>query len=145
MSAESALLAGRAAIEALMVDTCMVSRPGEGIPSWNEDTGQYETPERVPVYVGPCRLQVRADINSNLVETTAGDRESTYLTATLILPITVPPEGFGSSADIRPDDVATYLTAQDDPTMVDREFNVQGLHHKSQATARRFRVREVIA
>lgn len=137
---------GRAEMESLMQDRCRITKPGVGKGPFNETTGQYDPPDPIVVYVGRCRLQVKADINSNVVETTAGDREATYLTGTLQVPIyQVDDDGVGTTGAVRPDNVAEMLTCVHDSTMVGRLFNVQGTHHKSHATHRRFRVREVIA
>lgn len=129
---------GKAAAEAIMSDTCTITKPGVGDPVFDEETGQYAYPARVVVYTGICRLQVKADINSNVVETTAGEREWTYLTAQLQLPV----EG---SEDVRVDHVCTITAAPYDSTLVGREFNIQGTYHKSQPNYRRFRLREVVA
>lgn len=132
--------------EANMDDRCRITKPGQGKGPFNESTGQYDPPDRVVVYEGRCRLQVKADINSNVVETTAGDREATYLTSTLQVPIEqVDDNGVGSTGAVRPDNVAEMLVCPSDSTMVGRLFNIQGIHHKTHATHRRFRVREVIA
>jgi hypothetical protein len=125
-------------MESIFLDTCEITRPGEGDPVFDEETGQYTYPDPVVVYTGPCRLQVKVDINSNVVETTAGEREWTYLTATLQLP-------YVGSEDIRPDNVAKILTSAHDDTLPGRLYNVQGIYHKSDATHRRYRVREVIS
>lgn len=139
------LALGRAEMETLMLDTVRITKPGEGARVFDEETMQYTDPPRVVVYEGKCRLQVKADINSNVVETTAGDREATYLTATLQLPIDADDSTVvGEPGDVRPDHVAEYLTCLTDATMVGRKWNIQGIYHKSQATHRRFRVREVI-
>lgn len=135
----------RLTAEANMPDWCRITRPGDGPPVRNEETGAMTDPERVVVYEGRCRLQVKADINSNVVETTAGDREWTYLTATLQVPIfRVDADGSGETGDVRPDDVAVLIRAPHDPSHEGREFNVQGMTNKTVATHRRFRVREVI-
>jgi hypothetical protein len=130
-----------------MSDRCRITKPGTGKGTWNPATGKYDNPPaRVVVYEGRCRLQVKADINSNVVETTAGEREWTYLTGTLQVPIyQVDADGVGTTGAVRPDHVAEVLAAPSDSTMVGRLFNVQGIHHKSQATHRRFRIKEVIA
>jgi hypothetical protein len=130
-----------------MSDRCRITKSGTGKGTWNPATGKYDNPPaRVVVYEGRCRLQVKADINSNVVETTAGDHEWTYLTATLQVPIDqVDDDGVGHPGDVRPDHVSEMLASPNDPTMIGRLFNVQGIHHKSQASHRRFRIREVIA
>jgi hypothetical protein len=146
------LAEGRAEMESLMLATCRITRPavpGDAeyvAPTFDESTGQYTDPGRVVVYGpgvpagndGRCRIQVKADINSNVVETTAGEREWTYLTMTLQLPIE------GSEA-VRPDNICELLTSPEDTSLEGRMLNIQGMYHKSAATHRRFRVREAIA
>lgn len=138
MSAESAVMAGRAAIEALMIDTCRITGPGAGDPVFNETTGQYDMPARVVLYEGKCRIQVRSDINSNAVEAVIGEHEFTYRTATLQLPV----DGTGG---VRPDSVATLVTCPLDPALEGAEFNIQAeTKGKTHATHRRYRIREVV-
>lgn len=139
MSAESAVREGRRAIEDLMIDTCRITAPGVGTGPFNETTGQYETPPRITVYEGKCRIQVRSDINSNAVEAVVGDHESTYRTGTMQLPI----EG---TLNIKPDYVAEHLTCPLDPGLVGRLYNLQAeTKGKTHATHRRYRIREVLS
>lgn len=134
----------RAEAEAMMTDTCRIIAPNpSATPAvFNETTGQYDDTDNdgapVVLYQGKCRLQVKSDINSNLVETTAGEREWTYLTAQLQIPI-------GGTGNIPVDSIAEMLAAPYDPALVGRRFNIQGPYRKSQATMRRLRVREVVA
>lgn len=117
----------------------------------DESTGQYPVQGRVTIYRGPARLQVKADINSNVVETTAAEREWTYLTAQLQLPVTldealaIDGTTLGDPAAVATDNVVAYELCPYDTSMVGREFNVAGPYHKSHAVYRRFRVREVVA
>jgi len=136
---------GRAEVESLMLDRCRITKPGAGDPVFNEANGQYTDPPRVVVYEGKCRIQVKADINSNVVETTAGEREWTYLTMTLQLPIDPGSGDIGTTEAVRPDNIAEMLSCRHDADLEGRVLNIQGTYHKSQATHRRFRVREVIA
>jgi hypothetical protein len=106
---------------------------------------QYPAQGRVTLYEGVCRVQVKVDINSNVVETTAGDREWTYLVAQLQLPVETPTGATGDVADVDVDHICTVLTSPSDPTLVGVVYNIQGIYHKSHAVYRRFRVREVIA
>lgn len=112
-------------------------------------TLHYPAPGKVVIYEGPARIQVKVDVNSNVVETTAGDREWTYLTAQMQFPVDTPTDHeryvSGDVGDIRPDNVAEALLCPFDTTIVGRVFNIQGIYHKSQATYRRFRAREVIS
>lgn len=128
----------RADFAELLTDTCRITRKGVAETQFNEDTGQNVQPARTIIYEGPCRLQVKVDINSNVVETTAGDREWTYLTSQLQLPT----EGTG---EVDVDDVCEILTAPYDESQVGILLNIAGPYHKSVATYRRFRVREVVA
>jgi hypothetical protein len=139
-------------------DTCRITRkpPTAGKGTMNETTFQYEgAPDPILVYEGPCRMQVKADINSNVVETTAGDREWTYLTGQLQLPATLAEAkaiaaaygdtvlGDPNAVDV--DNVVNWLTAPDSPSLVGTEFNVAGPYHKTHAAYLRFRVREPVA
>jgi hypothetical protein len=105
-----------------------------------------EAPERIAVYEGKGRIQVRADINSNVVETVIADREAAYQTSTLQLPAapdTTDPDLVGDPADVRPGMVAECLTEPFEPALVGREFGIVSIAWKSQATCRRCRVKEV--
>jgi hypothetical protein len=145
VSVPSVLAAGQRAFAQLCTDTCRITKPGTGKGPMNETTGRYDPPARVTVYEGPCRLQVKADINSNVVETTAGEREWTYLTAQLQLPVHTPDGATGSVNDVDVDYVCEVLAAPHSPTLVGVLLNIQGTYHKSQAVYSRYRVREVVA
>lgn len=146
------LYEGRREFRGLATDTVRITRDGAGgRGTFNETTGQYDAaPTRVVVYEGPARVQVKADINSNVVETTAGDREFTYLTDQLQLPAEVPPyEWFdgaviGSPYDVDVDNVVEILAAPYGSSMVGSKLNVAGPYNKSQAVYLRFRVREPV-
>lgn len=126
-------------MNALMIDTCRITKPGVGTGPFNEETGQYDPPARITVYEGPCRIQVRSDINSNAVEAVVGEHEFTYRTGTLQLPI-------DGTADIKPDYVAEHLTCPLDPSLVGRLYNLQAESKgKTHATHRRYRMREVLS
>jgi hypothetical protein len=66
MSARTAVLAGRLAAERLMVDTCVIGRPG----GWTEDEDGVEVPSETTVYSGKCRVQTYEPYESAL--TSAG-------------------------------------------------------------------------
>lgn len=128
----------------LFTDTGRITKPGDGPRVRDEATGQYVDPPRVVAYEGPCRIQVKADINSNVVETTAGEHEFTYLTGQLQLPIDTPAGAIGSVDDVDVDYVLEMLAAPYSPTLVGTQFNIQGTYHKSQAVYGRYRVKEVV-
>lgn len=145
MSSSQLLAAGRSAFLQVANDTLQITAPGDGDPEFDEETGTYSDPPRVVVYRGPGRIQVKADINSNVVETTAGEREWTYLTAQLQLPTETPSNAVGDVYAVRTDYVCEVLDSPDSPALVGALFNIQGTYNKSQAVYLRFRVREVIA
>lgn len=138
------LAEGRAAWAALAIDTCRIIKPGTAAPVLDEATGVRTPSAPVIVYEGPCLLQIRADVNSNVVEVTAGEREWAYQTAILSLPIFPPPGCIGDPADVRIDMTALYLTAPEDPSLVGREFHIKATLVKTRATARRLRVTETV-
>lgn len=146
------LSAGREAFAGLLTDTCRITRAAVSgddefidAADLDEDTGQYPEQGRVTVYEGPCRLQVKADINSNVVETTAGEREWTYTTSQFQLPVETPTDAIGSVDAVDVDHVAEILTAMYAPSMVGHLFNIQNrIGPKSHEVYARFRVREVV-
>lgn len=130
----------------LFTDTCRITKPGVGKGPMNPATGKYDQPPaRVVVYEGPCRIQVKADINSNVVETTAGEREWTYLTSQLQLPAINPVGVIGSVDNVDVDYVLELLACPHSPTLVGTLHNIQGTYHKTQAVYSRYRLREVVA
>lgn len=153
MFTDDELAEDRAEFNTLLTDTCRIIRflPVSDDPEdreWNETTMKYEADRPTAVvYEGPCRMQVKVDINSNVVEATAGDHEFTYLTSQLQVPVEATEDDrivAGNPADITVDDLCEMLSAQYDSSLPGRQFNIAGPYRKSQATYRRFRVREVV-
>lgn len=137
---------GRAAWLAMATDTCRITKPGAaGKGDLNETTGQYDTEAaEVVVYQGPCRMQIRADVNSNVVEVNVGEKEWAYQTSILALPVLAPTGATGDPAAVRVDHKVEYLTCPADPGMVGRVFQIRALMHKSHMTSRRLRVAEPV-
>ena len=130
MSAEAAVLAGRREAEALMVDACTVTRPGE--PVTDPDTGDV-TPSMTPVYTGPCKVQQTISQASN---PEAGGHAFTVQDSRVDFPVTAGP--------LMVDDVVTVTASVLDPQLVGSVFRVIELFHKSMATAQRTRVSEMV-
>lgn len=126
---------GRAFAEALMVATCRITEDGAGDPVFNDTTGQYDEPDRVTVYEGKCRIQVRGDRASHEAE--AGDREVVTQEPELQLPV-AGTEGVAVNHQVE------ILTNPRDESLVDRVFTVTSRHEKTHATARRLRVTEAV-
>jgi hypothetical protein len=129
VSAADALLAGRREAEALMIDACTVTRPGESIT--DPETGEV-TPSSTPVYSGPCKVQQTISQASN---PTAGSHAFTVQDSRVDFPV--------SAGPLAVDDVVTITSSVLDPQLVGSVFRVVELFHKSMATAQRTRVEQV--
>jgi len=131
VSAAAAVLAGRAAAEALMVDACTVRRQGPQVTDYF--TGQV-TNSSVLVYEGPCKLQQTI---SQAANPSSGGHAYTVQDVRWDTPVTAGP--------FLVDDVVTVTAAALDEQLVGRVYRVSELFHKSGATAQRVRVSEVVA
>jgi len=131
VTAESVTLAGRAAAEALMVDTCRIGVLGPA--AFDSATGTYTPGTIDPVYTGKCRVQVRDGLNAQDPE--VGERQITLQPLVLAVPI--------AATGIAVDQVAEILTATLDPELVGSRFRVVATHAKTHATARRLQCEEV--
>jgi hypothetical protein len=129
---------GRALIESLMVDTCIITRAGTGKGAFNEATGQYATPARQTIYTGKCRFQSAGIANAASTVVDAGDRAADVQGGELQLPVV-------GSADVAVNDVVELTSAPADPDRVGRKYNVSTRMEKTDATARRLRLLEVTA
>lgn len=126
----STLTYGRRRAEDLMLDTCTITRPGEGKGTWNEATGTYDPPAPVTVYTGRCKVQTR-DVQVSTPD--VAGREAFVVEWTLHLPVV-------GSEGVRQGDTATVTAAAFDAAMVGRTFVVQGPHVGTAKTARRLPV-----
>lgn len=129
MTAESLVLAGRVAAEALMVDACTITRR-DGTTTTNATTGVV-TPNETPVYTGACRIQNRAPRVRSPI---AG--EAVWLERLIELQIPM------SATDIRTGDGATITASLLDPHLVGVKLRITASEHKSHATMRRVQTTE---
>jgi hypothetical protein len=127
--AERLVMRGRAQIERLMVDACLIDRKTGSV--LDEDTGDY-VDTYATVYEGKCRVQ-DSGLSGHQVD--AGDRPVELQTRTLQVPMTVT----GVKVDDRVQVTASVLDAD----LVGRTFRVTDLMHKTHATARRLPIEEV--
>jgi len=125
----SILARGRAQAEALMTDTCAISRvTGQAL---DEGDGTY-TDTVSAVYAGKCRVQTR---NMAVAATPlSGEREVVALQLEVSIPISASAPQVG--------DLVTMSAAAHDSALVGRVFRVREEMHKSHATARRLVVQE---
>jgi hypothetical protein len=129
MSIESALARGRAAAEALQVDTCVIKRKtGE-----TTGAGGVITPAWTTLYTGQkCRVQSIALADQG---TTVGEAYRIVKRPEVQLPIAV--------TGLLEGDVITITASVLDPDLVGRVYTVRDVLTKSQATARRVTVLEL--
>lgn len=132
----------RAMAEANLPDTCRIERLRVGRGAFDETTLQYandsaDDGHRDVIYEGPCKIQIRADINANIVEPVEVEREWAYETSQLKLPLE-------ASVGVRVDDIATMLTAPYDASLVGRMFNIHSVDRKSIASVRKCKIREAV-
>lgn len=128
MSVATLLARGRAAAEALMVDSCVIRRQTGSTVDPN--TGA-EVPTYEQVYAGKCRVQFRGLATES---PTSGQQRVDLLTTELQLPITV--------TDIAVNDVVEMVTSID-PDLPGRRLRINNRMHKTHATARRLSVEEI--
>jgi hypothetical protein len=147
------LAEGRDAFLVIATDTVLITRndPTVPLPPMDPVTGVRPARTQKTIYRGPGRIQVRSDVNSNVVEVTAGEREWAYQTATCQIPVETPtgtaPDGtaiLGSTADVRVDDTVTMVASEHDPELDTRKWQVRALGNKSHATSRRLRITEAV-
>jgi len=120
----------RAAAESLMLDACTVGNPTGTIT--NQTTGVV-TVTYTNVYTGKCKVQSTTSAPAN---PTVGGATFTVLRSEVHVPV----------GAFTPDDgqVVTITACALDALLVGRVFRVVSLLHKSQATAYRLGVEEVV-
>jgi hypothetical protein len=128
VSASTLLARGRAAAIRLMVDTCTIQHTtGQ---TTNTTTGDV-TPTYSLLYTGPCKVQGGDAASGQDV----AEAHLAVLSPVLHVPIDV--------TGVVEGDVVTITASVNDPELVGKVFRVQGPHHKSFATARRFVCTEI--
>jgi hypothetical protein len=130
VGAVGATLAGRAIAESLMVDSCRIV--SGSVSTLNEVTLLYEVVESVS-YEGRCRLKFD---NATVQEIDAAGQLLIGQRATLFLPVS-------GSAAVSKSHMVTVTSCVLDASLVGSRFRVEGPHHQSFATARRFPIEEV--
>jgi len=121
----SATLAGRRAAEALMVDTCTITR-GTSSQTFDPATGTYATTPGVSVYTGPCRVKP-AGTSDRVVE--AGGQAVSLFPFVVSVPI--------SAVQFAVDDRVTVTVSTLDPALVGTVLRVVQVAAGSHLTARR--------
>lgn len=128
MTAESTTLAGRAEIEALMVDECTITRGGD-TGTMNETTLQYDDPEPgTTVYTGKCRVKHASGQASDRV-IQYGEQAVSLWPFQVSIPVSV--------TGVQVDDIVTITSSTLDPDLVDTELRVRDVVRGTHITARR--------
>lgn len=136
---DGALRRGRTAEQQRQRDTCRITRPGEGKGPFNSETGQYDPPEPVVVYEGPCRIPRR----ENMVGSVSAAGEASWQVGEYPLNLPLVGSGYVAGEEVKTGQIVTYLTSPDDPTLVGNVYTISDSADHSQATARRFRMKRV--
>lgn len=130
---EELLRSGRSAAEALMVDTCRVTRGG-GVPVWDEETGTYTPVAGTTLYEGRCKVQ---SAQSQEQSPDAGEQRVTVQRYRLDLPV--------GAIRYREGDAVEILTSAYNPSLPGTLFTLAGSHDKSLQTAHRLPMDQVSA
>lgn len=117
-----ALGRGRAAAEALMVDTCTITRATS--TTTNPDTGQVSR-TTIPVYGGKCRFQDASPAAPPTPKQLGG---AGVLVAELQLQLPI------AVSDVQPDDLVTCTAAVLDPGLAGRAWRARPTPRKTHAT-----------
>lgn len=124
-----ALAAGRALAESLMVDTCIIDRPGGAVT--DPETGAV-TPSYTPVYIGRCKIQ---QTMAQASSPEAGGAVFNVQTSRVDLPVGVGPVETG--------DRVRLPVATSNPALAGNTYRVRELFEKSWQTAQRIPVEEL--
>jgi hypothetical protein len=130
VSAESTTLAGRAAAEALMVDTCVISRRGT-TGAFNETTGAYDVGASTEIYAGPCRVKPR-DNADRVVQ--YGEQAVSFWPYIVSVPMSVTNVGLN--------DIVTITASELDPALFGLSLRVREVLVGTHLTARRLSCEE---
>lgn len=125
MTAARVVARGRAAAEALMVDTCRITGPGE--PVWDDANGVYTDGTPTTIYEGKCRLRKPAAAPQSADAGEAAWAVDQYV---LSLPVV-------GSEDVADGHDVEMLTSELDAAVVGLLLTVSGGHWQTHSTARR--------
>jgi hypothetical protein len=130
MTAIDAVLRGRKAAEALMLDQCTITRPGEVVTDPN--TGDV-TNTSTEVYAGKCKVQSKDSATAN---PEAGEHQFTVVSRQVHIP--------ANAADVRDGDVITLTASALNAFTVGKQYRVAGFTPDTFDTAFRLPVKEVL-
>lgn len=129
MRTELLLMRRRRAAEKLMVDSCIIERPGD--PVTDPDTGNV-TAGMVPVYSGKCKVQSK---DSATATPDAAGASFVVVSRQVHIP--------ANGADVLNDDVVTITSSKLNVFTVGKQYRVEGFTPDSFDTAARMPVKEI--
>lgn len=132
MSVGSVTRRGRRAAEALMADSCRITRTTGPLGPLDPETGEKAPAPTATVYEGKCRVQTYEAQESR---PESGDHVYAVQRYSVHIP---------AGTTVRVGDVVTVLSATLDPDLTNRRYTVTGLLHKTFATANRLLVDEIV-
>lgn len=137
MSVQQLVAAGRAAHNALLVDSCVIEHATQG--AFNDTTGEYPLTWST-VYSGPCRVKGPSAGNVTVGAEQAGDAEQTVVRHTLVLPHgSATTAATGDRVTVSrvgsPSGVFLIVGAVDSTTMTARAFYIERLADGTAPTA----------
>lgn len=119
----------QAEAEAMMVDSCIIDRPGEAVT--DPETGAV-TPSYTPVYEGKCKVQLNA---AQAASPEAGEAVFTVQRSRVDLPIGAGPVATG--------DRVQMTAVRFNPALAGNTYRITELFEKSWPTAQRIPVEEL--
>lgn len=120
----------RSEAEALMLDECTITRPGEVVT--DPETGDV-TNTTTEVYAGKCKVQSKDSATSS---PEAGEASFTVVSRQVHIP--------ANAADIRDGDVVTLTASRLNAFTVGKQYRVSGFTPDTFDTAARLPVKEIL-
>jgi hypothetical protein len=131
VNAADALLEGRRAAEARMVDECIIRR-GPGDPVIDEETGAVTAGTGETVYEGKCEVQSK---DSATASPDAGGHSFVEVSRKVKIP--------ANAADVKDDDVVEITKSLLNAFTVGKTYRVEGFTPDTYDTAARLPVKEM--
>jgi len=125
------LARGRRAAERLMVDECLITRPGATVT--DPDTGQVTNEPGEQVYSGKCEVKTKDTVAA---KPEAGEHSFTVVARVVKIP--------ANSADVADGDVVTLTATRHTAFTVGKQYKVDGFTPDSLETASRLPVEEIL-
>ncbi|MCT9624289.1 hypothetical protein HWD94_04015 [Pseudarthrobacter equi] len=125
------LARGRRAAERLMVDECLIARPGAAVT--DPDTGNVTNEPGRTIYEGKCEVKSKETVAAN---PEAGEHSFTVVARVIKIP--------ANAADVADGDVVTLTVTRHNAFTVGKQYKVDGFTPDSLETASRLPVKEFL-